>query len=351
MRWLVCLSILATPAAAEPIAVVASFPILADMVHEVGGDRVTVRSLVPPGGDVHVYEPTPKDAAEVAEADLVVVNGLGFEGWMDRLVEAAGAKRVAVASEGVTPAAAGETQYELAAEHGDTQYEHAHNEEAGRAHNEEAGYAHDEEADHAHNEEAGDAHNEEAGHAHNEEEDHAHGDYDPHAWQDVGNARRYVMAIAQALTAADPDGAAAYAANAARYDDELEALDAELKGELALVGGKRALTSHDAFGYFGRAYGVEFVGVQGLSTETEPSARQVAVLIRAMKGEGIDAIFVEALADRRIVDQIAAETGATVGEPLFADTLSPSDGPAPTYVAMMRHNAAALTRALSGANP
>lgn len=333
MRWLILCALLATPAAAAPVEVVASFPILADMVREVGGERVAVTSLVPPGGDVHVYQPTPQDAGRVAQADLVVVNGLGFEGWLERLVEAAEAGRVVEAAAGVTPIPAEEDGDE------------AH---AAEGHDADAAEAHAEEEAHGAEEHAAEAHEAEALAATAHDED-VHGAFDPHAWQDVGNARRYVATIAAALAEADPDGAAAYAANAARYDAELAALDAEIVAALAPLGERRVLVSHDALGYFEQRYGIAFVAAQGLSTEAEPSARDVAALIREVRGERVDAVFVEAQADRRMVERIAAETGARVGEALYVDTLSDPDGPAPTYVAMMRHNVGALTKALGRA--
>ena len=286
-------------AAAEPLKVVASFSILADMTRTIGGDRVAVTSLVGPGGDPHVFQPSPQDARAVAEADLVIINGLGFEGWMDRLIEASGYDGpVVVASKEVVPLA----------------------------------------ADGSHADEA-DAH-----------DAHGHDVYDPHAWQDAGNAALYAAAICGALEDADPAGKATYTASATAYEATLTQIDGEIRARFAALPTDRrtVLTTHDAFGYFAHAYGLTFLAPQGLSTESEPSARDVAALIRQIRDEGVEAVFIEALSDDRLVRQIAQETGAIVGGELYADTLSAADGPASTYIAMMRHNAAAIATALAG---
>ncbi len=282
----------AVPAA--PVKVVATFSILGDLVREVGGERVAVTTLVGPDGDAHVYSPSPADAKALAEAKLVVVNGLRFEGWIDRLVKASGTKAaVAVAARGVKPIAA--------------------------------------EDDHAH------------GHG------HSHGAADPHAWQDIANAKAYVANIAAALSAADPAGAGIYEANARAYAARLEALEAEVKSAIAAIPAARrkVITSHDAFGYFARAYGIAFVAPQGVSTEAEASARDVAAIIRQIRRDKVPAVFLENVTDPRLVERIARETGARMGGRLFSDALSPPDGPAGTYIAMMRHNIRTLTAALA----
>ena len=288
--------ILSAPAvAADRLPVVASFSILGDMTARVGGDRVAVTTLVGPDGDAHVYEPTPDDVRAVAAARLLVVNGLGFEGWMDRLAGASGyAGPVVVASRGVAPR-------EIVEE------EHA------------------------------------------DAEGHDHHGIDPHAWQDVANAVTYVRNIAAGLDAADPAGKATYDANAAAYVADLEALDAEVRAALATLPAERRkiITSHDAFGYFGAAYGLRLSAPEGISTEAEASAADVAALIRQIRADAVPAIFVENIKDRRLIDQIAAETGAAVGGELYTDALSDKDGPAPTYVEMIRHNVKTLAEALA----
>jgi zinc/manganese transport system substrate-binding protein len=279
-------------AAAEPIKVVASFSILGDFVAAVGGDRVEVATLVGPDGDAHVFSPSPADARKVAQARLIFVNGLGLEGWMTRLVRSSGsAAPVAIAANGVT---AREMKKD----------------------------------DHGHG--------------------HAHGPIDPHAWQSVANAKVYVANVRDALAAADPEGKAAYEANAAAYAARLDALDAEIRAAWSKVPAerRRIITSHDAFGYYADAYGLEILSPQGVSTEAEASAKDVARIIRQVKAEKVPAVFVETISDRRLADRIAKETGAKIGGALYSDALSPKGGPAATYLDMMRHNLRELTAAL-----
>ena len=296
-------ALLAPAARAEDpgLPVVATFSILADMTARVGGERIALTTLVGPNGDAHVYEPTPADAKALAAARVVVANGLGYEGWMTRLTKASGTRAtMVVASTGVTPIAA----------HADED-EHGH----GR-----------------------------------EKKGHDHGAVDPHAWQSVANARAYVAVIRDGLIAADPAGRATYEANAAAYVRELEALEAAVRAAVATVpeGRRRVITSHDAFGYFAAAYGIEFLAPQGVSTEAEATAKSVAKLIRQIRREKITAVFVENMTDRRLVDRIGRETGVGLGGELFADALSAKGGPAPTYVDMVRHNVKLLTQAMIG---
>ncbi|SCW86818.1 metal ABC transporter substrate-binding protein [Ancylobacter rudongensis] len=307
------------PAAAQEattkIPVVASFSILGDFVKEVGGDRVEVTTLVGPNGDAHVFQPAPGDAKKVSAAQIVFVNGLGFEGWIDRLVKASGTKaEIVVATKGITPR-------EMADEDEDEHAAHDH----GKDHK-----------DHDHDD-------------HAEKDGHVHGGTDPHAWQSVANAQIYVANIRDALIAADPAGKAAYEANAAAYTAKLGALDAEIKAAMAAIpdSRRRIITSHDAFGYFGAAYGVEFIAPQGVSTDSEASAKDVARIIRQIKAENIPAVFMENISDPRLVKRIAKETKAKVGGELFSDALSDDKGPASTYIDMMKNNVAQLSSALS----
>jgi zinc/manganese transport system substrate-binding protein len=312
---------LITPAAAEPLKVVASFSILGDMVENVGGSRITLTTLVGPDGDAHVYEPTPADARAISEADLVIINGLEFEGWMQRLLEASGYQGlVVIATQGIGP---------IPLEDEDEEAEHAEGDDG----------EHEEHADH-------DVH-EEAEHA--DHEDHHHGEFDPHAWQDLSNGRIYVDNILTGLVDIDPEHAGTYEANATTYGKELAALDAEIRATLERIPAERrkVVTSHDAFGYFGRAYGIEFLAPVGMSTEAEPSAGEVASLIRQIREEGITAVFVENITDTRLIEQITAETNAKIGGTLYSDALSGPDGPASSYLEMFRHNSAALTNALA----
>lgn len=277
------------PAVAEaPLKAVATFSILGDLVSEVAGDKVALSVLVGADMDAHAYQPRPSDARTVAEARLLVSNGLGFEGWIDRLAKAAPFKgRAVVASTGVATLAAG------------------------------------------------------AGHAHGHS--HAHGP-DPHCWQDVQRVRTYVANIAKGFVDADPANAAHYRERAAAVDRRLVDLDAWVKAEIAKVPAnkRRAITGHDSFRYFSAAYGVKFQSPRGYNTSSEPSARDVALLIREAREQRIKAMFVENMTNPGLVDQIARESGAIVGPRLYTDALSGPDGPAPTYEKMMRHNVTAL---------
>lgn len=297
------LALCALPALAEPVKVVATFTILGDMVRQIGGDEVAVTTLVGPDGDAHVYEPTPADARALGAANLVVVNGLGMEGWIDRLVKASGYKGpVTVTSSGVKPIAGEE--------------EHGHDE-----------HGHD---DHGHD----------------------HGAFDPHAWQSVANARIYADNILKGLVAAAPDKAAVLRANHAAYEAKLDAVEAEIKAALKPIPRKdrKIVTSHDAFGYYGKTYGVTFLAPVGMSTESEAAAGDIARMIRQIKKEKIRAVFVETIADPRLLEQISRETGARIGGRVYSDALSAADGPAATYVDMMRHNLHQFTRALAPAS-
>jgi zinc/manganese transport system substrate-binding protein len=279
--------------AADKVKAVASFSILGDMVKQVGGDRVEVVTLVPPDSDAHVFSPTPADAKTLAGAQVFFVNGLGFEGWMERLEKSSGFKgKVVVASTGVAP----------------------------RTMIEEEGHHHGEEAE-----------------------------PDPHAWQNLANGKLYVANIRDGLIAADPDGKATYEANADTYLDALATEEAAVKEALSKLppARRKIITSHDAFGYFGAAYGLEIIAPEGVSTESEASAQDVAKIIRQIKEEKIPAVFLENVTDHRLLDQIARETGAKIGGTLYSDALSEPDGPAPTYLDMFRHNVGTLTAALS----
>ena len=358
---------LAAPAIAEsqrPTPVVATFSILGDMVERIGGEHVAVTTLVGPDGDTHVYQPTPADARAVSEAKVLVVNGLQFEGWLDRLIAASDfdGMRV-VATDGIEPIAFDD-------EHDDDGSHDAHAEEAGHDdhhdHDEHEEAGHDDHHDHDEHEEAGhdddhdhEEHAEAAAHDHDEHhddeehaeaghDDHHHGAFDPHGWQSLGNAVAYIDNITAALAQADPANAADFNQNRATYGAEIEALDAEIREIVAGLPTDRRIvvTSHDAFQYFGRDYGLTFLAPQGLSTESEASAQDVARLIERIRDEGISAVFVENITDRRLLEQIANETGATIGGTLYPGALSGPDGPAPTYLEMMRHNATTLAQAL-----
>jgi zinc/manganese transport system substrate-binding protein len=284
--WLICwiLAIAVFPVRAQDrLNIVASFSILGDFAENVGGERVSVTTLVGPDGDVHVYAPAPADAKKILDARLVIINGLGLEGWLPRLVQSAGSKATVVtASQGVAPRKLGS-------------------------------------------------------------------DADPHAWQSVANAKMYVANIRDALVAADPAGAATYRAKAERYLAKLDALDREVRDAIAQIpeARRKVISTHDAFGYFAAAYGIEFIAPQGVSTESEVSARDIAGIITRIRAGRIPAVFLENISDPRLIRRISAETGARIGGTLYSDSLTGEKGDAPTYIDMVRHNIRALTSALA----
>lgn len=302
------LTLAGTALAADKVKVVASFSILGDMVSEIGGDHVELTTLVGPDGDAHVYEPTPSDVRAVGAAKLLVVNGFQFEGWMTRLVDTAGFKGAEViATTGLKP-------IPFTAE--------------------------EEEEDHA-AEAAGAAPAAEG-------EDHHHHVNDPHAWQDLSNGAVYAENIVEGLSAADPANAAEYRANADAFIAEIKAMDAEVKSELAAIPAaqRKAVTSHDAFGYFAKAYDIDFIAPEGVSTESEASAADVAKIIDQIKRENISAVFVENVSDPRLIDRIASETSARIGGTLYSDALSGPEGPASTYLKMFQNNIDQIVKAL-----
>ena len=312
----------------EPIRVVATFSILGDMVSRIGGEHVAVTTLVGPDGDTHVYRPTPAAARAVSEADVLVVNGLDFEGWLDRLIETANFDGVrVVATAGIDPIT----------------FEDDHGDDHGGDHDHEESKAAE---DHG---EEHDAHGEEHDAHGDEHEDHAHGAFDPHAWQSLRHAVTYVDNVTLALANVSPESASTFYRSRALYVAEIEALDAEIRSLLAEVpdGARTIVTSHDAFQYFGRDYGLAFIAPQGLSTESEASAKDVVRLIELIRKQGIRAVFLENIADPRLLKRIADETGATIGGTLYPGALSGPEGPAPTYLDMMRHNARTLAQALA----
>jgi zinc/manganese transport system substrate-binding protein len=269
--------------AQEKIDVVASFSILGDFAKNVGSDRVNVTTLVGAGSDVHVYTPAPADAKKIAGAKLVIINGLGLEGWLPRLVQSSGSKATIVtATNGIAPRKLGS-------------------------------------------------------------------DADPHAWQSVGNAKIYVANIRDALIAADPAAAPAYRGNADSYLAKLDAMDRELREMVAHIpqARRKVISTHDAFGYFAAAYGIAFIAPQGVSTESEASAREIAAIITQIRSGNIPAVFLENISDPRLMRRISAETGARIGGTLYSDSLTSENGEAPTYIEMVRHNIKALTSALN----
>lgn len=275
---------LAAPAHAEKIKVVASFSILGDMVRNVTGDLASIKTIVGPNADAHVYTPNVADARAVTQADVIFVNGLGFETWSQTLIKSSGTKaKVYVATEGIEPIK-------------------------------------------------------------------ADGEIDPHAWNALQNGTIYVRNIAHALAKSDPTNAKTYETNAAAYIKKLQALHDRTVAELSALPTNRrtVVTAHDAFGYLANAYGLRFLAPVGIDTEAEPSARDLANLIKQLKQEEVAGLFVENITSPALVEQIARETGLRIGGRLFSDALSAKGGPATSYYAMFAHNLGVIVAALKG---
>ncbi|MFO4628947.1 metal ABC transporter substrate-binding protein [Pseudomonas protegens] len=277
---------LPTAQAADKLAVVTSFSILADMTRQVGGEHVHITNLVGPDEDAHTYEPSPDDAKALLKARLIIKNGLGFEPWLDRLVASTATQaQVVTASRGVIPRTLEEDGESVP---------------------------------------------------------------DPHAWHNLANSELYVSNITKALIAADPAHQADYQRNSQAYLKQIYRLLAEAKAKLGSLppGNRKIVTSHDAFGYLGQAYGIDFMAPQGLSTEREPSAAEVAALITQIRNAKVKAVFMENIKDARLLKQIADESGAHIGGTLYSDALSAS-GPASTFTGLFEYNLDTLYQALS----
>jgi zinc/manganese transport system substrate-binding protein len=282
--------LVASASAAEKPNIVVSFSILGDMVKEIAGDHADVTTLVGPDGDAHTFEPSPADAKKIADADLIFLNGLGLEPWMEPLTKSAEYKGpLVVASSGI------EARTMIEEEGGSSQTV-----------------------------------------------------TDPHAWQDLRNGAIYAANIVAALSQADPSHATDYKSTGDAYIAALQALDGDIRKQITMVPStkRRVITSHDAFGYFGAAYGVEFLAPEGLSTESEASAGDIAKLVDQIKREGIKALFVENVTDPRMIEMIGKETGVKLGGALYSDALSPPGGPAPNYIAMFKNNVPKLVAAM-----
>jgi zinc/manganese transport system substrate-binding protein len=272
----------------DRISVAATFSILGDFVENVGGDRIEVTTLVGPNSDVHVYSPTPNDAKRLAAAKAVFINGLGLEGWITRLITASGTKApVLIASAGIK--------------------------------------------------------------TRNIDTDPGSKEPDPHAWQSVAKAKEYVANIRDGLDAIDPAGKATYDDNGTAYIGKLDALEKEIVTAIGKIPADRRkiITTHDAFGYFGDAYGMSFIAPEGISTDADPTAKDVGKIIAQIKQQRIPAVFMENVTDPRLIQQIARETGAKIGGTLYSDALSGSSGPAASYIDMMRHNLIEFSKALT----
>ncbi|PMY47002.1 MULTISPECIES: metal ABC transporter substrate-binding protein [Pseudomonas] len=277
---------LSTAQAADKLAVVTSFSILADITRQVGGEHIQITDMVGPDADAHTYEPTPDDAKALLKARLIIKNGLGFEPWLDRLVASTGTRAPVIsASRGVIPRSLEEDGETIP---------------------------------------------------------------DPHAWHNLANAELYVSNITKALVAADPANQADYQRNSQAYLKRIYALLAEAKAKFGALppGNRKIVTSHDAFGYLGQAYGIDFMAPQGLSTEREPSAAEVAALITQIRNAKVKAVFMENIKDARLLKQIADESGAHIGGTLYSDALA-AQGPASTFTGLFEYNLNTLYDALS----
>lgn len=286
------------PGAAQPAAlpVLASFSILADMARQIGGDHVVVTELIGPDQDAHGFEPGPQDVRKLGAAKVVLINGLGFEPYLPRLMKSAGSK--------LTPVALAASIVPL----------DRPNKPGGQDH----GHGHD------------------------------HGGHDPHAWQSVRNAKAYARTIAATFSAAAPGSKADFEARLATYLSALDALGAEIETTLAAIPAERRMivTTHNAFRYLAGEFGLKVEALQGVSTESEPSAADMARIIRQLKALKAPAVFLENVTDPRKIEMIARETGAKIGGTLYSDSLSLANGPAPTYIDMMRHNVREIARVL-----
>ncbi len=340
----------ASVSAQQKLPVVATFSILGDMVQRIGGDTVAVTTLVGRDGDAHVYQPTPADAKAVKQAALLITNGLDFEGWLDRLAQAAEFNgELVVTSNGIKTLSFDDHAQHEGHEGHEGHERHEGNGDGDTSHSNHAD--HKDHKDHKDHRGHDDHVAEKAPHYDHSAHEHHHGDLDPHGWQSLQNAVVYVDNITDALAKAAPADASVYYQNRAAYVAEIEALDQQIRAMVAALpdDARTIVTSHDAFQYFGRDYQLRFLAPQGLSTESEASARDVAQLIKLIRKENIYAVFVEGVADPRLVQQIASETGSVVGGKLYPGSLSDPGGPAGTYLDMMRHNAQTIVTALSGA--
>lgn len=280
----------------ERLRVLATTSIVADVVAAVGGSRIDLAALVPPGVDPHAFEPTPQDVRRVAEAQVVFENGLGLEAFLGDLVQSAGSGAPVVSvSAGIEPLPAGDYQADELAP--------------------------------------------------------LHAEWDPHVWLDPQNVILWSHAIEAALSALDPPGAPAYSRAAQAYRVDLESLDAEVEARLSAIpeGQRRLVTDHEEFGYFARRYGFEIVGavIPAPSAAAEPSARELAALEAAIRTTGVRALFVSSVVSPALARQVAEDTGIRLVT-LYAHSLSDAAGPAPSYLELMRLNARLIAEALAG---
>lgn len=286
-----------------PLEVVASFSVLGDMVKEIGGRHVNVVTIVGPNADAHTFEPTPQDVQALGRAQVLVSNGLGFETWLERLVGSSGFTGThIVASKGAALRKFG----------------------------------------------ADSSHHEADGHDGHDHHHHHAGDVDPHAWQSLKNGVVYAGNIADGLAMADPARAPNYQRRAKKYLATMEKLDVEIRSALAAIPAshRKAVTAHDAFGYFGDEYGVEFIPLAALGDAAEPSAKDIAMVIDRIRLEERIGVFPEKSSSSKLIEQLGREAGIVVGGPLYSDALDNPDEPAGTYLGMFHWNAGQLIAVL-----
>ena len=325
-------AVVPAPQASGPaLRVLAIETFLADIARNVAGDRLKTDALLPVGADPHSFEPTPADVVKVAESNVLIVNGAGFEEFLDELLRnAGGTRRVIEASAGLTGRAPREG--------GQAEENEGHDDhEAGHGH--EDGPRHEDGHENEHDDHGAEHHPE--GHHH---------EGDPHFWLSPPNVIKYVENIRDGLSEADPDGAAIYASNAAAYIAKIEELDRWVSDQVKQIPAERRLlvTNHESFGYYADRYGFRIIGaiVPSFSTGASPSAREMARLVKKIKGTGAKAIFLETGSDPRLAGQMAREAGIKVGADLYTHSITGPDGPAPSYIEMIRWNTTAIVNAL-----
>lgn len=269
------------------IKVVSSASIFQDMAKNIGGDKITSESIVPVGGDPHTYTPKPSDVELVSSADLILINGLTFEGWITELIENSGTKaKVVLITEGIEPIKS--LNY--------------------------------------------------------------HNASDPHAWMNAQNGLKYAYNISAGLAAVDPDNALYYADNGSKYSAEIKKVDSYIKQQIATIpeAQRILITSHDAFQYYGRAYDITLNAIMGISTESEAQSKDVQRVVNAIKVNKVPAVFIESTINPKMLQQIASDTGVKIGGELYADSIGEEDSEAPTYLKMLTHNTDVIVNALTG---
>ena len=286
----------------ERLKVLATTSILADVVAQVGGDAISLTTLIPAGVDPHAFQPTPQEAQAIADADIVFLSGFGLEAFMSDLIEQAGGEAVVVsASLGIDPLS----------------------------------------ADDVHATHASGATAESAGEAHA---------VDPHTWFDPNNVAHWTENIEDALSAIDPQNADGYAANASRYRAELRALDEEIRQAVARIppDQRKLVTDHEELAYFADEYGFEIIGsvLPGTSSLAEPSAQEMAALFDAIQAERVPAVFVIGSGSDAVAERLAEDAGVRLVR-LYGHSLTAGDGPAASYLDLMRYNALAIAEALT----